>query len=44
MRYEIRFVDDSVGRAVKDGEAIDLEYHYIRPMVIKLVILVLLKK
>tara|TARA_B100000035_G_scaffold32614_1_gene24776 strand:- start:3540 stop:5396 length:1857 start_codon:yes stop_codon:yes gene_type:complete len=26
MRYEIRFGDDSVGRAVKDGEVIDLEY------------------
>ena len=26
MRYEIRFGDDSVGRAVKDGEVVDLEY------------------
>ncbi len=26
MRYEIRFGDDSVGRSVKDGEVIDLEY------------------
>jgi hypothetical protein len=26
MRYEIRFGDDSVGRAVKDGEVIELEY------------------
>ena len=24
MRYEIRFGDDSVGRAVKDGEVVDL--------------------
>lgn len=26
MRYEVRFGDDSVGRAVKDGEVIDLQY------------------
>ena len=26
MRYEIRFGDDSIGRALKDGEVIDLEY------------------
>ena len=26
MRYEIRFGDDSVGRKVKDGEVVDLEY------------------
>ena len=26
MRYEIRFGDDSVGRSVKDGEVVDLEY------------------
>jgi hypothetical protein len=26
MRYEIRFGDDSVGRSVKDGEVIELEY------------------
>ncbi len=26
MRYEVKFGDDSVGRAVKDGEVIDLQY------------------
>ena len=26
MRYEVKFGDDSVGRAVKDGEVIDLSY------------------
>lgn len=26
MRYEVQFGDDSVGRAVKDGEVIDLSY------------------
>ena len=26
MRYELRFGDDSIGRALKDGEVIDLEY------------------
>ena len=26
MRYEIKFGDDSVGRAVKDGEVVVLEY------------------
>ena len=26
MRYEIKFGDDSVGRALKDGEVVQLEY------------------
>ena len=26
MRFEIKFGDDSIGRALKDGEVVELEY------------------